>query len=378
MTPKTDRAGVPATLWIGLGLIALCEVMLIVDVQWRGGRVLGPGAALPDPGGAAQMVVRWFSRSMTPLCWAGFLCAIEGLLTWLARRRGERGGCVRRRPWLFVACFLTSIPVWCYWDWINFYFMDAWRYYGMPPRWYERYFGYFIAFGAISPGMFLAAQLWQRLGLRRLRTRANQGAALCIVIASGVLGVALTLPLMHVWRERMTFGVSLGEAALLLVGPAVVGLTAGVLFHRRLTGYLTALGLGVGWVSFSIIVANPVGNFVLWVSMLLLLDPINAAAGRPSILRDWRAGRWGRTLALMAGGATCGLLWEFWNYWSATKWVYDLPFLGDLERYRYFEMPLVGFLGFLPFGPTCWVMFQTLLLALPGFAEALPGDDDVM
>jgi hypothetical protein len=41
-------------------------------------------------------------------------------------------------------------------------------------------------------------------------------------------------------------------------------------------------------------------------------------------------------------------------------------------------MPLVGLLGFLPFGPTCWVMFQTLLLALRRFAEPLPGEDDVL
>ena len=71
-----------------------------------------------------------------------------------------------------------------------------------------------------------------------------------------------------------------------------------------------------------------------------------------------------RTISLMAGGATCGLLWEAWNYWAMTKWVYHLPFLGDLGQYRYFEMPLLGFLGFLPFALECWVVLELIAAVL--------------
>ncbi len=86
----------------------------------------------------------------------------------------------------------------------------------------------------------------------------------------------------------------------------------------------------------------------------------------------------------MAGGATCGFLWEFWNYWAAAKWTYDLPFLGPLEDYRYFEMPWVGFSGFLPFALECWVVYQTVLLIagrlLPRrrLVEPLPDDDAIL
>src|SRR5206468_3854489 len=80
--------------------------------------------------------------------------------------------------------------------------------------------------------------------------------------------------------------------------------------------------------------------------------------GQPSMWRDWREGRFDRTLAAFAGGLACGFLWEFWNYWALCKWVYHLPFLGPLERYKYFEMPLPGLLGFLPFGLECWVLWQ--------------------
>ncbi len=375
---RADRRGVPSTLWIGLAIIGVTELMLVLDVVWRGGVVLGPGSPLPPPEGMLEQVARRFAVWVTPLCWAGYLFAFEGLLTWLARRRGEGTGCVRRRPWLFVACFLTSVPVWCYWDWVNFYFMDAWRYYGMSPWWQERYVGYFIAFGAISPGMFLAAQLYQRLGLRRLRSATTARTAKLVLLVCGIIGLSLTLGLMHLWRDRLTFGVDVVTSAGLLLFSGGAALALGLLFRGTKGLYLSALILGVSWVAFSLIVANPIGNFVLWISVLFLLDPINASLGAPSLLRDWQAGRWGRTIALMAGGATCGLCWEFWNYWAASKWVYDLPFLGATEQYRYFEMPLVGFVGFLPFGATCWVMLQTLLLMMPRFAEPLPGADDVL
>jgi len=57
----------------------------------------------------------------------------------------------------------------------------------------------------------------------------------------------------------------------------------------------------------------------------------------------------------------CGLMWEFWNYWAMAKWTYNLPFLGSLESISYFEMPAIGFLGFLPFALECWAMVQSIL-----------------
>ena len=79
--------------------------------------------------------------------------------------------------------------------------------------------------------------------------------------------------------------------------------------------------------------------------------------------------RCARPLALFVGGLTCGLLWEFWNYWALAKWVYHLPFLGAAEHVKYFEMPVPGLLGFLPFGLECWVMWQTICIPLEGLAE---------
>jgi hypothetical protein len=133
---------------------------------------------------------------------------------------------------------------------------------------------------------------------------------------------------------------------------------------------------------FPMVVRDPLGTLTLWLAWIFVFDPINHRLGAPSLIGDWRAGRPGRTLALMAGGATCAFLWEFWNYWAAAKWTYHLPFLGAFEEVRYFEMPLPGLLGFAPFALECWVLFQTVVLALDRLglrlAEPLPDADSIL
>ena len=60
-------------------------------------------------------------------------------------------------------------------------------------------------------------------------------------------------------------------------------------------------------------------------------------------------------LTLMAAGMICGLLWEFWNYWAGAKWIYTVPFT---RHSKYFEMPLLGLLGFPPFALECFAMYH--------------------
>lgn len=328
------RRAVPWTLVAGVAIIAVCEAMLFVDVRARGGLVVPTDQPLPPPPPDVplEIAARWVAVNMTALCWVGFLLVFEGLVEALSRKRLEPGiSPIRRRPNRFIVAWLTSIPVWCIFDWINFYFMDAWRYHGLPPHFAQRVVGYFIAFAAISPGMFLAAQLYQQLGLRHIRTLA----------ASRRRPITLTL----------TYGVPI--------------------FFTILTAYLLLIHRD-----------TTILNLVLWVGLIYLLDPINHRLGAPSILADWQAGRWGRTLALFAGGATCGFCWEFWNYWALAKWTYHLPFLGAAGEYRYFEMPWLGFLGFLPFALECWVMLNTIVAVLDRLrlrvAEPLPDEWSIM
>ena len=49
----------------------------------------------------------------------------------------------------------------------------------------------------------------------------------------------------------------------------------------------------------------------------------------------------------MLGTAFNGFWWEFWNYYSSPKWVYDIAYVGFL---KIFEMPLLGYVGYPFFG----------------------------
>jgi hypothetical protein len=299
---KQDRR-VPWSLVVGAALILVCEALLVCDIWLREGVIAGHGDPLPKPEGVLGLIARQGAVNMTPLCWVGYLLLMDGLLMVVGSDRDGGGSPVRRRPRRFVWCFLTSVPMWLLFDWINFRFIHAWDYHNLPPNLVHRYIGYFVAFGAINPGMFLSAELISRLWMRGMR------------------------------------------------GPRwAVGRTG--------QGVLVALGAIAVAVAF--IVRAPVASVPLWLAMPFICDALNAMLGAPSILGDLRTGRWGRLVALLAGGLWCGFLWEFWNYWAAAKWTYDLAFLGPLERVRYFEMPLPGLLGFLPFAVGCWAAYGTI------------------
>jgi hypothetical protein len=74
-------------------------------------------------------------------------------------------------------------------------------------------------------------------------------------------------------------------------------------------------------------------------------------------------------VALLAAGAVCGALWEFWNYRALTRWTYTVPYLGDVKL---FEMPVLGYLGFPPFALECYAVYQWLRGALgPAAPDAM-------
>jgi hypothetical protein len=92
----------------------------------------------------------------------------------------------------------------------------------------------------------------------------------------------------------------------------------------------------------------------VWLGFIFLLDPVNARLGGPTLAADRN-----RTINLLLSGLLCGVLWEFWNYWSGAKWHYTVPIM---EHVKIFEMPLPGYLGFPPFALECFTMFVSLRL----------------
>jgi hypothetical protein len=89
---------------------------------------------------------------------------------------------------------------------------------------------------------------------------------------------------------------------------------------------------------------------LLWLSPLLIIVSMQVIRGEPSMMDKLSVGDW-RTFAAAATAALmCGGFWEMWNYYSLAKWTYSVPYV---HKYTIFEMPVLGFAGYLPFGLEC-------------------------
>lgn len=84
----------------------------------------------------------------------------------------------------------------------------------------------------------------------------------------------------------------------------------------------------------------------LWITIFLIIEPFNLKAGFSSLLSYTKIKDWKPIISLAAGSLICAFFWEMWNYYSYPKWIYNLP---HLEAIKIFEMPLPGYVGYIPF-----------------------------
>ncbi len=96
---------------------------------------------------------------------------------------------------------------------------------------------------------------------------------------------------------------------------------------------------------------------LLWVSPLLIIISLQTLMGEAHILGRLATGDWTGVVAASLAAVICGGFWEMWNYFSLAKWEYSIPFV---HRYQIFEMPLLGYAGYLPFGLECAVIGSML------------------
>lgn len=92
---------------------------------------------------------------------------------------------------------------------------------------------------------------------------------------------------------------------------------------------------------------------LLWVSPLLIITSLQQMFGKPTIFDSWTTGDWRRPVSAAMAALACGFLWEMWNFYSLARWTYSVPLV---HRFQIFEMPLLGYAGYLPFGLECAVI----------------------
>jgi hypothetical protein len=232
------------------------------------------------------------------LSWWTFILAVAGI-----NHLKSRNSLLFDSPREFLWVFFYSTLVWLFFEIYNFR-LNNWFYLGVPTETLLRWPGYFIAFGTVLPGLFETHTLLRNLGvIKKLRAkpiRLTDG----LMVRSIVLGV------------------------LMMLAPLI----------------------------------QPVFFFPLvWLGLIFILDPIVYWKDSPeaSLLGRAAKGNYGLLGRLLLTGLVCGLLWEFWNYWAGSKWVYSVPLF---EFFPVFEMPMLGFLGFPPFVLECYLLYRLLLI----------------
>ena len=89
---------------------------------------------------------------------------------------------------------------------------------------------------------------------------------------------------------------------------------------------------------------------LLWISPLMVFVLVQIVLKEPCILDCLKAGSWGLVFRFEIAALFCGFCWETWNFYSYAKWVYAVPWV---HGFQVWEMPLIGFAGYLPFGVEC-------------------------
>jgi hypothetical protein len=239
------------------------------------------------------------------LLWLGYIVVVDAFV-------GLRTGSsmLERNPVRWLGLFALSAPVWWLFEALN-RFLHNWEY--------------------------LGTAAYSRVEYDLLATLSFSVVVPAVLETAELLGSAPGIPRSREPVEGLTAPVP--GRALALAGGVGLALLGGVALMPRLL-YPAA-----------------------WMALFLLCDPVNALVGWPALLPRLLRGRF-RTAVLVALGAlVCGFFWEMWNFHASPKWIYHVPFFADgvgYEAPKLFEMPLPGYLGYLPFGLEVFALYHYL------------------
>ncbi|MBW2027540.1 MAG: hypothetical protein JRJ31_00535 [Deltaproteobacteria bacterium] len=109
---------------------------------------------------------------------------------------------------------------------------------------------------------------------------------------------------------------------------------------------------------------------LLWVSPFLIILSLQVLFGDQNVFSLVPKGDWTFIVSSALAALICGFFWEMWNFYSFAKWKYTIPFV---QRFHVFEMPLLGYAGYLPFGLECAAVAQLLFPSLGSSRDTSQG-----
>ncbi len=236
----------------------------------------------------------WFEafqpHTFAPL-WFSYILMINGLCY---RRTGHCMMLDRTR--LFLSLFPASAVFWWYFEYLN-RFVQNWRYVGAEYGPWTYFCLATISFSTVLPAVlstqeWILSYKWFREGFENFRP------------------IQKCYPSLSAWLVLIVFG---------------IGLT----------------GIGI-WPNYLF----P----LVWVSPAAIIVALQSILKERHILADLAKGDLIAAISACVAALICGIFWEMWNYYSLARWIYSVPLV---HTFPIFEMPVLGFAGYPPFGLEC-------------------------
>jgi hypothetical protein len=217
--------------------------------------------------------------------WLGYILTMDALV----RQRAGTSLWTRSRGGFFLL-FILSAPAWWLFESIN-HRTGNWEYLGTGTFTRLEYYALCtLSFSTVMPAVFETAEL-----VRTFR-----------------------------WVQSLPAGARIPDTPRL---------------HRKL--------LYIGLAMLALTMAWPKWFYpCVWISLVFIFEPMNRWLGRRHLLEWLQQGDWRPVISLSLGALICGFFWEMWNYGSWPRWIYHTP---GAQFLHLFEMPVLGYGGYLPF-----------------------------
>lgn len=323
--PISTEPGESSISWLVCGILAILITASLTPVIWRFSKI----SIATEPESFHSMRFPWwgwiallwvinawmlawtrFSWFQTwqphtfPLLWFGYIVVLNALTF---QRSGQ---CLLlHRPRLLLQLFFLSAGFWWAFEYLN-QFVKSWHYVNLPDMSIVEYvFHTSIAFSTVLPAV-LSTYAWLD-----------------------------TFP-------RLTKPFESWHPVHWLLSP-------------KTGGMLLALGsIGLGLIGIWPMILFP----LLWISPLCLLLGIQLIQKKHVSFIGVGRGDWRPVILSSLAALLCGFWWELWNVYSLSHWEYTIPYVHALKL---FEMPILGYAGYLPFGMTCLLIAECAMLFQP-------------
>ncbi len=291
---------------------------------------------------------------------AAFIAATCGPIVYrLIRSRHEVGMRMRRRalPWWGWAGVLWT-AIWWVLAWTRFEWFSPLQAHTFTPLWV----GYVVIVNAV---------VYARSGWSMLTHRPRYLLMLFPLSAAFWWSFEYLNRFVQNWHYQGTDGFSAFEY-LLLASFSFSTVLPAVLSTRDLLATFPRLRFGTEnlwtvdtehsrWIAYAMLGAAAAAMLLIgilpnylfplvWMAPVLIVTAVQRLAGKNTIFSKLKYGNWTPVLFPAIAALVCGLFWEMWNFYSYAHWTYTVPLV---HRFQIFEMPLLGYAGYLPFGLEC-------------------------